>query len=283
MLFPRSPLRVDMQLQPKWLLHVSISLLFAVVAMAQSKTPIPTLTTDDVVGLRPTASPPVASDKKSEAEKSVTKVAGADKSGSAPDDAKKRAEKDWNDRLKAAQRKRGDLERRADQTELQISQLRNQLFSAAARAPEAQGQISVRMNELQGQLNALRSDVQVARQEEEKILEEGRSSSFQIAGTVLTNEKGEANANAYQDEHKKLQGDLRDAQARIEVLQLRLNTVQAETQRKGNGDNFTLNQLRAERERVASEIEQTRTRIAELNTKIQTLSQKANSLGITLH
>jgi DNA repair exonuclease SbcCD ATPase subunit len=283
LLLPRFPFRVRMKLPIRSLLHLGCFLLLATVITAQNRAPIPTLTSDDVTGTKPSVLPPSSNPKdagKDSPEKSPTKDATSSTPVKSAEDPKKKAEKEWNERLKKAQEKQDELKRRADQIELQITQQRNQLFSAAARSPEMNGQINTRINELSALQKHLRAQAQTAQQEVAIIQSEGRLKSYQVMEAPLTDEQGAPDAKAYQAEQEKLQTELRDAKARVEVLQIRLNAVQGEVLKKGNGDNFTLNRLRQERDRITTELAETRARIEDLNSKLQNLRQKASASGI---
>lgn len=284
-MLPRLLLKVFMRLQFRWLLRTVGFLLLATTAIAQTKAPLPTLTSDDVIGSKPSVPAPsttVNEASKLPAEKVSAKNAAVIAPEKPADDPKKKAEKDWNERLKKAQAKQSDLERRADQTELQITQLRNQLFSATSRSPEMNGQLNARIGELTGQRNRLRVEAQAAQQEVATLQSEGRNNAYQISETKLTNEQGEPDAQAYKAEEEKLQSELNDAQARVEVLRIRLNSLQSEVLKKGNGDNFTLNRLRQERDSVNAELAETRSRIEELNNKLQAHRQKARAARVSL-
>ncbi len=276
-----------MNLRLRLLLQAGCLLLLATVVGAQSRAPIPTLTSEDVIGTkqvisRPPATATETSKNPSQSEKASAKDAVSTVPVKSAEDPKKKAEKDWNERLKKAQEKLSELERRADQTELQMTQLRNQLFSVAAKAPEANSQLNASISELSGQRNRLRAEAQNAQQEFAILQAEGRNNSYQVIEASLVNEKGEPDVLAYQAEQEKLQSELRDAQTRVEVLQIRLNSVQGEVLKKGNGDNFTLNRLRQERERTITELADTRAQIEELNSKLQSHRRKAIGAGVPL-
>ncbi len=274
-----------MNLRLRLLLQAGCLLLLTTVVGAQSRAPIPTLTSEDVVGTKQVVSKPPATEigkNPTQSEKALAKDAVSTAPVKSAEDPKKRAEKDWNERLKKAQEKLGELERRADQAELQMTQLRNQLFSTAAKVPEANSQLNASISELSGLRNRLRAEAQTAQQEVTTLQSEGGSNSYQVIEASLVNEKGEPDAQAYQAEQEKLQNELRDAQAHVEVLRIRLNSVQGEVLKNGNGDNFTLNRLRQERDRTSAELEETRNRIEELKSKVQSHRQKASAVGVTL-
>ena len=285
MLFPRLLLRMYMNLRLRLLLQAGCLLLLTTVVGAQSRAPIPTLTSEDVIGTKQVVSKTPATEigkNSSQSEKALAKDAVSTAPVKSAEDPKKKAEKDWNERLKKAREKLSELERRADQAELQMTQLRNQLFSATSRGPELNSQLNARIGEFTEQRNRLRAEAQIAQQEVTTLQSEGRNNSYQVIEATLVNEKGEPDVKAYQVEQEKLQNELRDAQARVEVLQIRLNSVQGEVLKKGNGDNFTLNRLRQERERTTAELAETRTRIEELNSQLQSHRQKATAAGVPL-
>lgn len=269
------------------LLPCGLLLGLPMVTSAQTKKPLPTLTTDDVVAARP-APPPAAPAKESGSEsgKNVGKEeprpasVKATEAAASGAEAKKSAEKGWNDRLRQAQEKARVLTLQADQTELQITQLRNQLFSASTRAPEANGQMNNQIAALSAQTNRLRAEAKAAQQSLEALQAEGRDNQYSVQSVALTNEKGEPDQAAYQGEQDKLQGELQAAQARSEVLQLRLRNNQAETLKKASGDNFALNRLREEREQITAELEKTRQKIAELNIGLSEHRGKATAVGL---
>lgn len=256
------------------------------ITVAQTSKPVPTLTTDDVVISRtvsPAPTPPTKETGKNIGKEEKSAVPDAPKpTSSASEDSQKKAERDWNDRLKKAQEKARGLESQADQAELTITQLRNQLYSAAARAPETNGQINARMNELSTQVNQLRAEAQIAQQEIEVLRVEGNEKQYKEQSVALTNEKGEPNVEAYKSENNKLESELQAARARVEVLQFRLNSNHAETLKKGNADNFTLNRLRQEKEQTSAELEATRAKIEMLTNQLQTHRQKATASGVKL-
>lgn len=254
------------------------------VSVAQTRKPVPTLTTDDVVTSRPAAPPTVptkAVDARPEKDEKSASTAKA-KSASPTEDAAKIAEKAWNEKLRKAQEKTRGLELQADQTELMITQLRNQLFSAEAKSPETSGQINARIAELSTQTKRLRAEAKTAQQEVETLQAEGTTNQYKTQQLALTNEKGEPDSQAFQQENDKLQGELQAATARVEVLQLRLSNNHAEMLKKASGDNFALNRLREEKEQLTDELEKTRLKIAELNKSLESHRQKATSVGVPI-
>ena len=263
------------------LLFTLLSLLiFATTITAQPRSAVPTLTTDDVIVTRPATPnlPPVTAT--SAPEKNVVKDATTEEKKPGKIDAKtetekiatdpaKAAEKDWNAKLGQAQEKVSGLERQADQSELEIARLRNQLFSADAKLPEARSQLVTRMSELTAQMNKLRVDAKIAQKDVEALSADGKANNYKTEDAAQAVEKSDSDPQAKQKAEQKLKTELSDAQARIEILQLRLNSNHAETLRKGSGDNFTLNRLREEKQNILTDLESTRAKLADLHNKLK--------------
>lgn len=275
-----------MKLQINLLFQFHLLLVLSIATLAQASRPIPTLTTDDIASSRAVVPAPSAPAKEAakntgQGEKNATQNepgTGEIKS----EDAKKSAEKNWNERLRKAQEKARMQDQQADQVELAITELRNQLFSAAAKAPEASGQINARIAELFAQMNRLRADAETTRQEIEVLQAEGAANQYKVQQVSLTNEKGEPDKQAYKSEYDKLHSELQAAYARVEVLQLRLNSNHGEMLKRANGDNFTLNKLRQEREQITEELEKTQTKIIDLKNELESHRRKADAAGIVL-
>ena len=255
-------------------------LIFATTIIAQPRSAVPTLTTDDVIVTRPVTPTPPPATVTSTPEKNVAKVATTEEKKLGKIDAKtetaktatdpaKVAEKDWNAKLGQAQEKVSGLERQADQSELEIARLRNQLFSADAKLPEARGQLVTQMGELMAQMNKLRTAAKIAQKDVATLIADGKANNYKTEDPAQGGEKGDSDPQAKQKAEQKLKTELSDAQARIEILQLRLNSNHAETLRKGSGDNFTLNRLREEKENILTDLESTRAKLADLHNKLK--------------
>lgn len=274
--------RITLLLQMALLIGLSIH------SLAQPKRSIPTMTMDDVSASRAIPSTPTP------ATKETSKNPGKEEKNTAqetinsaptppPEEAQKEAEKNWNERLDNAQERARGLELQADQTELLMTQLRNQLYSATARAPETHSQINARIAELFAQAKQLRAEAKNAQQEIEALQAEGNAKQYKVQQAALTNEKGEPNNQAYQKENDKLQSELQAAQAHLEVLQLRLSNNRTETLKNAGGDNFASNRMREEKAQATADVEATRAKIEALTNQLQIHRQKATSAGVILN
>lgn len=278
---------------------------YSVPLFAQSNPIIPTLTTEDVVTVKlpPPETKSNISNPGNEINKSIKKdsEATSEKKNQALISENKKdsdtgkiekdtvskpeeniEEKNWNNKLLEAQERAKSLARQANQAELEIGKLKNQLHSAVARTTSEQGQIMSRINQLAGQASKLKAEAEAAQKETDAIMNTGSSQGYKVTPPALTTEKGEPDANSYRNESARLQTEIQDAQAAIEVLQLQLNKIRAESIQKANGDNFTINRLKVERQNVEQEIEKNQKKIEETALKLQLHQQKAAVLGISL-
>ncbi len=266
---------------------------------AQSNPHIPTFTTDDVAAIK--TNPPETKSTISNAEKEVSKSVKMDTPVSPNSENKKDGEvakagkeavsksnenadeKNWNSKLLETQEREKNLERQANQTELEIAKLKNQLRSATARTTSEQEQLMARINQLAGHVSRLKAEADVAQKETDVVMKEGASQGYKLIPPTLTNEKGEPDANSYRNESARLQTEIQDAQSAIEVLQLQLNKIRAESIQKANGDKFTLNRLKGEREKIEQEVENNQKKIEEAILKLKAHQQKASGLGVSLN
>ena len=233
-------------------------LVVAIIATSTFAQKIPSLTTDDVIASSPMPTP-IA--KKAEDSPSGDKKIADEKVKSSDKKSEVNpAEKEWNTHLNEAKEKSAELERRADQVEIEITQLRNQLTSAQSKRPEEVNQQNAKIVQLRKQADQLRVEAKNALQVLNKLETEGAANTFKVAEPKLVNEKGEPDPSAVEAHREKLQQEIKDAETRIELLQLQLTKIHSETSR--NADRFALNRLNEQKEQTLVEIQKMKEKIA---------------------
>lgn len=249
--------------------------LMAMTAVAQQPPrTTPTMTGDQVVIPPPAATP--------EANKEANKTESA-KPPQTQDSSQDPAEKAWNEKLGKLREKVKDLERRADQAELEINRLRNFQFSAESRDAGTNTQINARVAELTELALKLRADAKAAQSEIDVLLAEGEAKKYKIAALSPTTKTGEPNLDYYKSRLGELQTELQDAQARAQVMQLRMNEIRLRI--NGNavsGDNFFLGRLRSELQEAQEGFDKARARISAVGEKLAALRQQAREAGVDL-
>jgi hypothetical protein len=193
------------------------------------------------------------------------------------------AERDWNERLKAAQARVKELTRRADQTELEINQVKNFLYGAEPRPANEHKNLINQISALTDDLRVLRAQAAQAQAQVDAILDEGTVRGFRVLSRGLTTRSGAPSTDAYRQRYAELVQELNDLRSRQEVLQLRANDVFRRILiNSGTGDEFYNNSLRDDKYESENELENTRLRIAKVNLKIDDLRQQARAVGIKL-
>lgn len=255
---------------------LALGLVVALISVnAQS---VPTLTTDDVIHSRTSPSPnrdskPVG--------KSASTGSKADAQETQAEKEHRAAERAWNERLRAARERQRDLFRRADQAELEVNRLRNLLFDPTKpQRPEDSTNINLQIDKLLQQAKALRAEAEAAQQVIDNLLAEGEAQKYEVEEIALEKKNGEPNLKGYTEKISELQRDLSDAEARAQVLQLRINFIYGEQRRNEGGDNFYLRRLKDERAELTSELEQVKAKIAQLTQQISQLKHQAALAGV---
>ncbi len=192
-------------------------------------------------------------------------------------------ERNWNERLKAAQARVKELNRRADQTELEINRLRNFLYGAEPRPANEHKNLINQIGLLTEDLRALRAEATRAQAQVDAILDEGTVRGFRVLSPGLTTRSGRPSTDAFRQRYGELQQELADIRSREAVLQLRANDIFRRILiNSGTGDEFYNNSLRDDKYESESELENTRLRVAKINLKLEELRAQARAVGIKL-
>ena len=247
-------------------------LTLATTISAQQPPPKPTMTNDQIFI-------PSKSSTASEANKESDKTTAP----SAQDSLSDAAEQAWNEKLAKLRAQVKDLERRADQAELEINRLRNIQFSAAPKDAGTSAQINARVAELTELARRLRAEAKATQSEVDALLAEGEAKKYKIAGPSPTTKTGEPNLDYYQTRLAEIQSEMRDAEARAQVMQLRINDIRYRINgNSGSGDNFYLGRLRTELQEAQAGLEKAQARLAAATRQLEALRQQAAEAGISL-
>jgi len=262
-------LRTVIKLPAVWLGWLMV---MAITALAQQPPrPIPTMTGEQV-----SVPPPAVPASNANKAESV-------KTPEAQDANQDAAEKAWNENLAKLRERVKELERRADQAELEVNRLRNFLFSAEPRDAGANGKALARSAELTDLAQKLRAEAKATQREVDELLAEGEAKKYKIATLSPTTKSGDPNLDYYQSRLAELQTELNDAQARAQVMQLRINELRLRINgNSGSGDSFFLGRLRDELDEAQKGLEKAQTRVAAALEKLEALRKQAREAGVEL-
>jgi hypothetical protein len=192
-------------------------------------------------------------------------------------------ERNWNERLRVAQARVKELNRRADQRELEINNLKNFLYGAEPRPANEHKNVINQISVETEDLRALRADAARAQVQVDAILDEGAVRGFRVLSPGLITRSGRPSTDGFRQRFAELTQELADLRSRESVLQLRANDIFRRILiNSGTGDEFYNNSLRDDKYESQSELENTRLRIAKINLKIEELRDQARYVGIKL-
>jgi hypothetical protein len=194
------------------------------------------------------------------------------------------AESAWNARLKIAQQRVKELERRADATEIEINRLKNVLFGPERRSTQEHKGLIADIDNLTAEMRRLRAEAVAARVIVEEILDQGQAQGYRVSSSALTNTSGSSSLVFYRSRYTELQSDLIDAQSRADVLQLRANNLsRVILLNSRTGDEFYNNRVRENLRDMQEELYATQARVIAIRDKIAALRQEARAAGVVLN
>jgi chromosome segregation ATPase len=227
-----------------------LTLLLAVCAAAQQPDQnrrVPRMTSDDL--MQPTSS---SSDETGDGKpadgKAGGKVEGAKGAVSAD-------EASWRERIAQARERAKQTEKAADDTELRVTNLRNELGQSGHGA-QYHNQLAADLETTGQQLKDLRKQQHDAEADLKALQEYGREKGFTEAeGPKATTENGKVNEEYYRAKYAEINEEIATAERRVQLYDNRVRDIQQRIVSNGSpgpgrkgGDNFTLAQLQQDKD-----------------------------------
>jgi hypothetical protein len=202
------------------------------------------------------------------------------------EDRRQATEDAWAIRLRIAQAKAKELERRADATELDINRLNNVLFSGEPRPSKTHKELIAGVADQTTELRRLRAEAQLAKAEVENLLDEGAAAGFNAYSSATATQLGSGvSSNQYfRNRYLEVKNDLLDAERRAAVLQLRINDLSRRILlNSGTGDEFYNTRLRDLKSDAELELSDAQSRIGAVTRRLEELRRQARAAGIYLN
>jgi chromosome segregation ATPase len=274
---------------------IALALFLAINAAAQqsaaSRQRVPRLETDDVV--RPVTQPA------EESKDGAAKTDEANKPGDAAATAQAKAgeakasaeESSWRDNVRNARNRARELERAAEETELRITALRNQLGTSGESA-RFRNNTAAEMDQTGRQLAEIRAQARAAADDLAKLVDYGNQKGFSEAeGPKAATDDGKPNDEYFRSRLAKVKEDIESAQRQIELYnnrvrdlnqQLATNSSGKDSKgRKTGGDSFFAGQLQQEREDAQQKLNEARSALARAQSDLENLQQEARRAGVS--
>ena len=262
------------------------ALLLSVCAAAQQpaqRKRAPRMTTDDV--MQPVAATPddavdtKAADGKAEAGK--PEAAKGEKQAVSADEAA------WRERVSQAREKAKAAERAAEEGELRITSLRNEL-GVSGRSPQARNQTAADLEAAGQKLKELRAQSSEASADLKALLEYGKDKGYsEAAGPKATTAEGKANEDYYRGRYAELNEEIQTAERRMQLYTDRISDLQQRILNNGSagagkkgGDNFTLAQLQQDKEEAQHSFDEAKAAKSRALEKRDALIEEARRAGL---
>lgn len=266
-------------------LTLGLALLLPIAAAAQQpavgRQKSPRLTTDDLA--RPPAERPLADSK--EAAASSGRAADANAAQPKADEVKLSAEESsWRDRVNKARTLAKETQRTAEEAELRVTALRNDL-GKSGQSTQYRNDVVTQLDRVGKQLPELRAQAHAAAEDLASLVEYGRQKGFtESEAPKATSEGGKPNEEYFRARLSKLTEDMETARRQLDLYE---NRVRDASQRilmnggKKGGDNFYAFQLQKDREDAQQKLVEARAALTKAQTDLDALKEEARRAGIS--
>jgi len=238
----------------------------------QPKSPVPSMTSDDVIVSRPSRplETPSAGQPKS-----------SEQSQAKENDKPSAAEVSWREAIKAARKEAESAQRRAEEAELRITDLRNQLGAPGQGAGD-RNQTMSDLGTAGDSLKQQKAEARAAAEALNRLLEEGREKRYkEEEGPSSVSKNGEPNEDYYRSKFAELTKTLDDAERRVQLYQNRVNELnQSINGNSRSGDNFFIGQLQEQRDEAQHSLEQALEASQKAQADIAALKEQARTSGV---
>jgi len=236
----------------------------------------PRLTTDDVVVPPPVDSKAISSDaKKSDGTSAQTKTAGV---------AASAEELSWRDQVAKARSRAKDAQRTAEEAELRITALRNDL-GRSGQSPQYRNDIVAQLDQAGRDLPELRAQAHQAADELDQLVDYGRQQGFTEAeGPRATSDDGKPNEQYFRDRLSRITGDIETADRQVQLYDNRVRDISQRIMMNGGkkgGDNFYVFQLQKDRDEAQQKLEEARAALMKAQNELESLKEEARRAGIS--
>jgi len=271
---------------------LALTLICAISAAAQqpaNRQRSPRLTTDDVAR-QPVAPTPVEAKNAAKPEDGKPGAAEAKSAEGKPAETKSSPEEtEWRDRINKARKHTKELERAAEEAELRVTALRNELAASGGSAKH-RNETAAEMDDSGQRLVVARSQARAAADDLAQLVEYGTQKGFTEAAEPKAVEEGKPNEQYYRTQFMKLSEALDSAQRRIQLYENRVRDLNQQLSSNGagkdkagrrtGGDSFYAAQLIKDRDEAQEKLDTSRTALTKAQTDLDNLKDEARRAGV---
>ncbi|HXI92567.1 MAG TPA: hypothetical protein VNO24_21365 [Blastocatellia bacterium] len=251
----------------------------------------PRLTTDDV---RPPAAQQSAESKEVAAKPEVAgKADPAEPKAGQPKATEVKVsveESSWRESVGKARTRAKELERAADEAELRITALRNDL-GTSGQSTRFRNDTVAELGQAGQRLTDLRAQARIAADDAAQLIEYGKTKGFtESEGPKATAEEGKPNEEYYRTQFAKLTEALENAQRRVQLYDNRVRDLNQQISSNSGGkdksghgtggDSFYGAQLQKDREEAQQKLEEARAAQTQAQSDLDALREEARRAGV---
>jgi chromosome segregation ATPase len=250
----------------------------------------PRLTTDDV--RVPAVQASVGSKEPAKPEDAAKAEAAEPKAGQPKATEVKLSpeETSWREGVVKARNKAKEMERAAEEAELRITALRNDL-GASGQSARNRNDIAAEIGQAGQRLLELRAQARVAADDAEQLAEYGKQKGFtESEGPSPTVEEGKPNEEYYRAQYAKLGESLDSAQRRVQLFDNRIRDLNQQIStnsggkdkngRSTGGDSFFAAQLQKDRDEAQQKLDEARAALTQAQSSLDALKEDARRAGV---
>ena len=281
------------------LLRLTVALfltpMFSIAAAGQqpaNRQRAPRLTTDDII--REPASQPSVESKEGDAKPAdapkTDKTDPKDQPAKATEIKVSAEETAWRDQVGKARSRAKELERTAEEAELRVTALRNDL-GASGQSVRQRNDTAAELSQAGQKLTDLQNQARAAADDAAQLIEYGRQKGFAEAeGPKATSEEGKPNEDYFRTQFAKLTEALQSAQRRVRLYDNRIRDLNQQitansSGRNSNGkatggDSFFAAQLYKDRDEAQQKLEEARSAEVQAQNDLYALREEARRAGV---
>ena len=251
----------------------------------------PRLTTEDIARPAPaqpavespkeTATPnPEAATKSDAAKTDIAKAEDDKQAGEVKVSAEEIA---WRERVSKARERASALERAADEAELRITELKNNL-SVSGQSARYRNETAAELDRGGQQVSDLRNQTRAAKDDLNQLLEYGKEKRFgEAEGPKSASDDGKPNEEYYRARFAAFKEEAQSADRRIMLYENRVRDLQQHILLNGGkngGDNFYTAQLQQDKEEAQRNLDEARAARSRASSKLDALMEEARRAGV---
>ena len=276
---------------------LTLPLLLSLAAAAAQQPPparqkAPRLTTDDVVRPPAEQQSPQSKEAAAKPEAAAKADAAVPKPGQLTSTEVKVSDEEfsWRDRVVKATNRAKELERSAEEAELRITALRNEL-GRSGQSARNRNDTAAELGLAGQRLSELRAQARTAADDAAQLVEYGKQKGFTEAeGPKPTAEEGKPNEEYYRTQFAKLTEALEGAQRKVELYNNRVRDLNQQISsnsggkdqngRGTGGDSFFSFQLQKDRDEAQQKLDEARAAQTKAQDDLYALREEARRAGV---